>query len=167
MDVDLEGASVISVAALILSGLALLVDVALWRRTRPRVAVMLRKDTTVYVGSHIERVFHVTVVNGGSAAVTVNDVGFVGDDPAMGDVTVDRLRRSGHEVIGPALPHRIDGDGVEDWGIDGRHLSRQFPEGANVHAVVARYGTRGFLRRGTTYREVRSREHEIVPGQQD
>jgi hypothetical protein len=41
----------------------------------------------VTVGVSVERLFHVTVVNGGAAGVTVNDVGFVGVDQGMGRVT--------------------------------------------------------------------------------
>jgi hypothetical protein len=112
--------------------------------------VVRRQDATIVMGRPAgppgePYTFIATVVNLGSEAVTIEDVGWRCDSGGYSEVSVHRLRQEPKQTVdGPDLPCQVEGRGTATWRIPGTTICSRFGgiEDSTLYAWAHRFASR-------------------------
>lgn len=145
-----DSSQLLPIVAIAISAVALAWSVISSFLRLPRVAVILGKSVHIHVSEdEIETSYVVSVINGGSEAITITDVGLSQPRGAI-LFSVDRARAEGNnEVKGDALPVRVDAHGSCTWVIPGTLV--RFEASKPMYAYALRYRNR-LLKKSSPYR---------------
>ena len=137
----MDASQLLSLVAIAISAIALAWSVISSLLRLPRVGVVLGKSVHIRVAEvEIETSYVVSVINGGSEAITITDVGLSQPRGAI-VFSVDRIRADGNEEIkGDSLPVRVEAHGSCTWVIPEK-LIRVAPS-LPMYAYALRYRNR-------------------------
>ena len=123
---EAESSNTVAWVALGVSVLALLWQVVVAIRDRPRLGVVLRRSAFILVNGPTRYEYNLTVMNNGRHGQTVDDVGLVGKDPSY-ETWLTIMRRDGIEVDGQPLPVTVPPFGFVNWKIPEAVMTGRFP----------------------------------------
>lgn len=127
--IQAASSSLLEVSSVVIAVLALGWTVTAAVRQWPRIRVVRRQDARVGGISSKpgeQYTFIATVVNMGTEAVTIEDVGWQCTSGGFSQITVHRLRLDAMNVKGPEVPCRVEGHGTATWEIGGEIICSQF-----------------------------------------
>lgn len=128
----------IALLAFIVSVVSLAWNIALGVLRWPRLGVVQGKDVNAIVGVGVSYRFRVTVINAGSEAATITDVGMWSTDRSR-TLSAELLQREGSTaVIGKGLPCRIDAHDSLTWAFEDE-LLRVIPAGEQLEGYARRF----------------------------